>query len=162
MRTFLTVVAAVLSCATNGINPLAAEEPLNLRGQLYFDPAPAAASQHILVPPHVSKKNVPQAPIDFSYPETETSTGAYVTSSGAFTRVDHDAWNVDLTDGAKLKIAYDKTTKLSLGVGMWKVKMGVSKKFGGPNSEPWSLPERHGRAAALGRADEVTGAHILN
>ncbi len=71
-------------------------------------------------------------------------------------------WQLDLSDGAKLRFAYDKDTKIKVGMGLWKVKVGVSKAFGGPNTDTWELPVRHGRAAALGRARASEHGHPLN
>lgn len=162
MRFSMIVATALLSCAGSLSSAFGAEESFELRGQLYFEPTPVAAAPQVTVPRHVAQKYVARAPIDFTYPETAASTGASVAYHEEYQPVDQSAWGVDLTDGAKLKIAYDKNTKLSLGVGMWKVRMGVSKKFGDPTAEPWTLPARHGRAAALGRASNSEPGNPLN
>ncbi len=160
MRIFLSVAAAVLSCVTSVTSVSAAEDHLELRGQLYFDPAPARSFRPKRVPRLVSKDYVAHTTIDFSYPEAPAQEGSQSAARDARQLRDQRAWDIDLTDGAKLKIAYDKDTKLSLGVGMWKVKMGVSKKFGGPSRDAgddgWTLPARHGRAAALGRDETLS------
>ncbi|MCP5080546.1 MAG: hypothetical protein GY948_02495 [Alphaproteobacteria bacterium] len=162
MRIFWTMAAAMLCCVGSLKGAYGAEEHLGLRGQLYFEPAPALKPPQDSVPRHISAKHVARAPIDFSYPETAASTGSHIAHQETHRPREESPWQLDLTDGAKLRFTYDEDTKLKLGMGMWKVKVGVSRAFGGPSTDTWELPERHGRAAALGRADNSVNRHPLN
>ncbi len=162
MRIVQTMAAALMCCVGGISGAMGAEEHLGLRGQLYFEPAPTAKLPQSSVPRHVSPKHIARAPIDFSYPETAASTGAHFVHQDARQPREESPWQLDLSDGAKLRFAYDKDTKIKVGLGLWKVKVGVSQAFGGPNAGTWELPVRHGRAAALGRADNSEHGHPLN
>ncbi len=161
---FFRTVTATLACCVFGLHgTLCAEEQLGLRGQLYFDPAPAMVPPQGSIPRHIQTKHVARAPIDFSYPETAASTGTHVAPRGVQQPQGQSAWQFDLSDGAKLRFAYDKDTKIKVGMGMWKVNVGVSKPFGGPSTgTSWTLPVRHGRAASLGRAGTSEQGHPLD
>lgn len=162
MRIVWTMAAAALGCALSLGGASGAEETLGLRGQIYFEPAAVAPPSRTIVPRHISAKHVARAPVDFSYPETAASTGSNVRPVSAGQPVEEGPWHLELSDGAKLRFAYDKDTHIKLGMGMWKVKVGVSKAFGGPNAGAWELPVRHSRAAALGRAGGTNTGHPLN
>ena len=162
MRIFWTMAAAMLCCVGTLKSAFSAEEHLGLRGQLYFEPAPDLKPPQDSVPRHIPSKHVARAPIDFSYPETAASTGSHILPQETRRPREESPWQLDLTDGAKLRFAYDKDTKLKLGMGMWKVKVGVSKAFGGPSNDSWELPVRQSRAASLGRAGGTERGHPLN
>lgn len=153
MRVSWTLAALALCCAGSLTCAIGAEQHLALKGQLYFEGAPAGPAPQTIVPRHVPSQHIARAPIDFSYPETAASTGSHLTHQDQVQPLAGSGWDLDLTDGAKLKFAYDRDTKLSLGMGMWKVKVGVSKKFGGSSRIIDDPLVRHGSAAGMGRSD---------
>ncbi len=153
MRVSSLSLSVLLCCGVGSAH--AAGPVLGLKGQLYDEDVPARTAPQNIVPRHIAPKHVARAPVDFSYPETAASPEAPSGQPQAF-RPATSGWNLDLRDGAKLRFAYDKDTKLSLGLGMWKVKVGVSRKIGGPGSGEIEWPERLGSAASMGRAEAST------
>ena len=156
MRVSAGVVGVILCCVCSQAGAHGAKPYLGLKGQLYFEDEPAQTLRPATAPRHVPSQYVARTPLDFSYPESAAS-GAISpeANSGAPFRAE-SGWGLELGRGAKLKFAYDKDTKLSLGMGMWKVKLGVSRSFGGPSHEDeeetvW--PERHSSAAGMGRVE---------
>lgn len=146
MRTFWTMATALVCCVVGLKSAQSAEERLGLRGQLYFETGSVSKPPQSSVPRHIAAKYIAQAPIDFSYPETAASTGLQTVRGEAPKPHNESPWQLDITNGAKLRFAYDKDTKLKLGLGMWKVKVGVSQAFGGTEaraaSERAVMPER--------------------
>ena len=155
MRVSAGLVGVILCCVSSLAGAHGAKPYLGLKGQLYFEDEPDQTAHQASVPRHVPAQYVARTPIDFSYPESAASEGlSEEAGPGAFSNVESD-WGLELGDGAKLKFAYDKDTKLSLGMGMWKVKLGVTRSFGGPNREIAAAPrpERHTSAAGMGRVE---------
>lgn len=149
MRISWLCLGVLLCCGTAH----AGEPVLGLKGQLYDEDVGARTAPQPVVPRHIAPKHVARAPIDFSYPETAAAPGAPSLSPQSDQSEAVSAWNLDLSDGAKLRFAYDKDTKLSLGMGMWKVKLGVSRTIGGSGGSDIEWPERHGSAAGMGRVE---------
>ncbi len=162
MRIIRTMTAGFMCCLGGVSGAISAEEHLGLRGQLYFDSVSTSKVAHSSIPRHIPAEHVARAPIDFSYPETAASTGAHIAHKETQHPREESAWHLDISDGAKLRFAYDKDTKIKVGMGLWKVKVGISKAFGGPNSGTWELPVRHSRAAALGRTGDSGREHPSN
>ncbi|MEM1199582.1 MAG: hypothetical protein AAGI06_09765 [Pseudomonadota bacterium] len=155
MRVSAGLVGVILCCVASMAGAHGAKPYLGLKGQLYFEDEPQQAVRQASVPRHVPSQYVARTPVDFSYPESAASEGlSEEASQAALQNVESD-WRLELGDGAKLRFAYDKDTKLSIGMGMWKVKVGVTRSLGGPSRDvpPAPRAERHTSAAGMGRIE---------
>ncbi len=155
MRLAAGLVGITLCCVSGLAGAHGAKPYLGLKGQLYFDDGSGRDVRQVTVPRHVPPQYVARAPIDFSYPESAASGGLAEQANRSPLSSGESGWGLEIGDGAKLKFAYDENTKLSLGMGMWKVKVGVTKKLGGPAREEDTAPRpvRHSSAAGMGRIE---------
>lgn len=160
MRISSAMIGMILCCVSSQVGAHGAKPYLGLKGQLYFEDEPAQTVRPGAVPRHVPSHYVARAPVDFSYPESAAAGGISAKADAGPPFRPESGWGLELGQGAKLKFVYDEDTKLSVGMGMWRVKLGVSKSFGGPSreqQEETSRPRRHTSAAGMGRIE--TAAH---